>query len=503
MPARPPEGVAKPHVIVGGVWHETNSFSPIATDLDAFRRFLLVEGAAMVSALAGTNTEIGGMLEAADVAGFTPVPVCWAGAVPAGMVRRDALDHIVETLVAACAPPPAGVLLALHGAMVAEGIDEADAHVVQRIRDAVGPDVPIVCTIDYHANVSGPLVAAADVLIGYDTLPHVDMAARGREAAAVMGRLLAGMARPAKAFRKLPLLTVPQMQGTEVAPMRDLMALCHRLESEPGMLTCSIVVGFPYCDSPHLGLAVLAYGTQAAAEGAADTLARAIWAQRAAFRPVLLAPAVAVGAAVRANRGPIFLVEPADNVGGGAPGDGTDLLRALLDAGAEDAVSVMWDPVAAAEAAGIGVGGRFCGAVGGRTLALHGAPVVLDGIVTFAGVVRYHRDSSWMTGQPANLGLVATVRAGGVSVILTTERAMPFDTLHLRLAGVVPERARMITMKCGSAWATAFADMAIGHAYVDTPGICTSNLERMPYTRLPHPFYPLDPETAWPETASP
>ena len=418
-------------------------------------------------------------------------------------MRREALDHIVDALVAgtapvAEAPPVAGVLLALHGAMVAEGIDEADAHVVQRLREAVGPDIPIVCTIDYHANVSTALVEAADVLIGYDTLPHIDMGERGREAAMVMGRLLAGMPRPAKAFRKLPLLTVPQMQGTNEAPMRELMALCHRLEAEPGLLTCSVVVGFPYCDVPHLGLSVLAYGAPGEAERAADTLAAAVWGQRAAFRPALLAPAAAVAAAVGANRGPIFLVEPADNVGGGAPGDGTMLLRALIDGGAEDAVCVMWDPIAAAAAARIGVGGTFRGGIGGRTLALHGAAVEVEGRVTFAGEIRYLRDSSWMTGQPANMGLVATIRVGGVSVIVTTERTMPFDTLHLRLAGVEPERARMISMKCGSAWATAFATMAAGHAYIDTPGICTSNLERMPYTSLPHPFYPLDPATTWP-----
>ena len=382
--------------------------------------------------------------------------------------------------------------------MVAEGIDEADAYVVQRMREAVGPDVPIVCTLDYHANVSAALVDAADVLVGYDTLPHVDMAERGREAAGIMGQLLSGMPRPAKAFRKLPLLTVPQMQGTADPPMRALMALRHSLEAGPGMLTCSIMAGFPYCDLPHLGLAVVAYGEHKVVEKAADTLAAAIWAQRASFRPTLLSPAAAVGAAIRAKHGPIFLVEPADNVGGGSPGDGTSLLRALIEDDAQDAACVIWDPIAAAEAARIGVGGQFRGGVGGRTLAMQGEPVMIEGDLTFVGKVRYRRDSSWMTGQPANLGLVATIETGGVKVIVTTERALPFDTLHLRLAGVVPEEAKVITMKCGSAWATAFSDMAADHAYVDTPGICTSNLERIPYTRHPHAFYPLDPETTWP-----
>ena len=258
------------------------------------------------------------------------------------------------------------------------------------------------------------------------------------------------------------------------------------------------MVGFPYCDVPQLGLAVLAYGTAGAACHAADTIAEAIWRRRSEFKPLLQAPAAAVGAAVRANRGPIFLVEPADNVGGGAPGDGTALLRAMIEADAQDAACVIWDPIAAAEAARIGVGGRYRGAVGGRTLEPQGPPAMVDGTITFAGDIRYRRDSTWMTGQPANMGLVATIRSGGVSIIVSSERTMPFDTLHLRLPGVDPARAKMITMKCGSAWSTAFGAMAVGHAFVDTPGICTSNLERIAYRRLPHDFYPLNPDTIWP-----
>jgi len=488
----------RPRVLIGGIWHETNTFSPIATDLEAFRRFLLVEGEQIAAALLGTNTEIGGMLAAAGEHGLDPVPACWAGAVPSGLVRRSALDDIMDRLLAATASTPDGVLLALHGAMVAEGIDEADVHAVRRLRALVGSDVPIVCTIDYHANVSVALVEAADVLIGYDTLPHIDMAERGREAVSVIAALLAGEPKPHKAFRKLPLLTVPQMQATDDPPMRELMALCKRLESEPGMVCASIVVGFPYCDVPQLGAAVLAYGATDIAERVADRLAAAIWSRRDAFRPSLVRPEAAVRSAIRANRGPIFLVEPADNVGGGAPGDGTDLLRALLEQRAEGAASVIWDPIAASAAAAIGQGGTFRGRVGGRTLPLHGDPVEIEGTVTFTGEVRYRRDAGWMTGQPATMGLAATIQVGGVSVIVTTERTMPFDTLHLRLPGVDPTRAKMITLKCGSAWSTAFGKMAIGHAYVDTPGICTSNLEHLAFTRLPHPFYPLDPATTWP-----
>jgi microcystin degradation protein MlrC len=487
-------------VLVGGIWHETNSFSPVRTDLAAFRRYLFLEGEAVIAGSRGTNTEIGGMIAAAPAADLDLVPSVYIGAAPSGMVAREVIDFVVGRLVAdiRASAPLDGVLLALHGAMVADGIDQADAFVVRSVREAIGPDLPLVCTIDFHANVERALVDPADVLIGYKTLPHVDMGARGEEAARLIARLIAAGRKPHKAFRKLPLLTVPQRQPTHESPMREIMADLAEVERDPEVVTASVLGAFAYCDVPQLGMAVLAYGERAAAEAAADRLADAVWSRRTEFKPDLVEPAEAVRRAVAANAGPIFLVEPADNIGGGAPGDGTHLLKALLDGRAREAATVIWDPEAAAAAAKVGVGGRFRGAVGGKTLALHGAPVAIDGRVTFAGPVRYRRDSTWMTGQPADLGLVATVDTGGVRVILTSERAIPFDTLHLRIPGVEPEKAKMVTAKCASAWSGIFGEMAEGHLYVDTPGVCSSNVERLPYTRLERAFYPLDPDVSYP-----
>ena len=477
-------------VLFGGIWHETNSFSPIQTDLAAFRKFQFVEGAGLLTTYLGTNTEIGGFTEAAPGLRLELIPTLFAGAVPSGMVTRAAIDFVVDAICDRAAERNFdAVYLALHGAMVAEGLPEADAYVVQRVRAAVGADMLIVATFDLHANLSPAIVAAADVLIGYDTLPHVDMAERGREAAEVITRLLASGKRPRKAFRKIPLLTVPQMQATNETPMRDIMAELFAIERDPGVLTASVVPGFAYTDVPHLGMSVLAYGD--GADAAVEKLSAAIWSRRAAFRPHLSSPEDAVAQAMRAPRGPFILSEPADNVGGGAPGDSTFILRALLAAKATSASVVLWDPAAAAAAASIGVGGRFRGAVGGKTHALHGAPVAIDGVVGFAAPVRYRRDASYMTGQPVDLGLVARIDIGGVRVVLTSERAMPMDTMHLRSAGIDPEREAMISVKCASAWRGAFGDIAAGQCYVDTPGICSSNVERMPYTQLSTPIYPL------------
>lgn len=487
-------------VLVGGIWHETNSFSPVKTDLDAFRRYLYLEGEAVISGSKGTNTEIGGMIAAAHDAGIELIPSIYIGAAPSGMVSREVIDLLLARLKAdtESAGKLDGVLLALHGAMVAEGIDQADAHVVQAVRDIIGPDMPLVCTIDFHANVESALVEPADVLIAYKTLPHVDMGARGEDAARIISKLIESGKKPHKVFRKLPIITVPQRQPTHESPMREIMADLAEVERGSAITTASVIGAFAYCDVPQLGMAILTYGEKAEAETAADRLAEAVWSRRAQFKPDLVLPDEAVRRAIAANAGPIFLVEPADNIGGGAPGDGTHLLKALLEGRAREAATVIWDPAAAKAAAAVGVGKRFKGKVGGNTLALHGAPVEIEGTVTFAQAVSYRRDSTWMTGQPADLGLVATVDTGGVKVILTSERAIPFDTLHLRIPGVEPEKAKMVTAKCASAWSGIFGKMAEGHVYVDTPGVCSSNVERMPYTRLERSFYPLDPDTQYP-----
>lgn len=477
-------------ILFGGIWHETNSFLPIPTDLDAFKRFQFVEGEELLTAYSGTNTEIGGFTDAAPEHRFELIPTIFAGAVPSGMVTRAALDFVVDAICARAERRDFdAVYLALHGAMVAEGLPEADAHVVQRVRAAVGNEMLLVGTFDLHANLTQAIVDAADVLIGYDTLPHVDMAERGREAAQIIARLLATGERPRKAFRKLPLLTVPQMQATDEQPIRGIMQECFELETKPGILVASVVPGFPYTDVPHLGASVLAYGD--AAYAAADWLASEIWAQREKFQPHLLSPADAVARAMRALRGPFILSEPADNVGGGAPGDSTFILCALLNAKAEGASVVLWDPQAAKIAAQAGLGARCRVTVGGKTLPLHGTPTEIEGTVGFLGHVHYRRDASYMTGQPVDLGLVARIDVGGVKIVLTTERAMPMDKMHLRSAGIEPTGERMISVKCASAWRGAFGDIAAGQCYVDTPGICSSNVERMPYTRLPKPLYPL------------
>lgn len=489
-------------VLVAGISHETNSFSAVPTDRAAFEALALQEGERMFAAHAGTNTEIGGMIEGAVKAGLALVPSLFAWALPSKPMTRELFEALLERIASLASAGGAvdGALVVLHGAMVVAEVPDADAAVVAAIRAAIGRDRPVVATFDLHANLSPGLVSACDMLVGYRTNPHVDMAARGAEAAARLAELIAGR-RWHGALSKLPLVSVSQTQVTADEPMRSIMRERDEAVAALGLVGASVAVGYPYADVPHLGMAALAYAAEprAAAEGA-ERIARAIWSRRDAFVPDVMPVASAVAAAMALTaraKGPAILVDVADNIGGGTPGDGTVALAGLLAAEARDAAVVLCDPEAVRRAGALGVGARFSGTVGARTDRLHGDPVAIDGTVAFAGPVSYVRRGKWMTGQLAQLGPVARVDVGGVHVVLTTTRVLPYDTEHLHAVGLDPERLRLIVVKAAAGWRTPFEAMMAGCFYLDTPGAHAPDLSRFPFRARPRPLYPLERDATW------
>jgi microcystin degradation protein MlrC len=328
------------------------------------------------------------------------------------------------------------------------------------------------------------------------------MAARGAEAVGCLSRLLDGE-RLHGVLRKLPLVTVPPSQSTDDPPMKHLLSSMHALEREPGVVTMTTAMGFAYSDAPDLGAAVLAYGTdRAAVERAADAMAERIWLARDAFTPELMpvdriASLIGEGASA-----PLVLIDPADNLGGGSAGDGTVILEALLAAKAEGAVIVLADPEAAAAAATLGVGGRFRGAVGAKADQLHGRPVAVEGDVVYAGPTRFRHSGSYMTGFVTDMGLCAVVAAGGIEILLTTLRTMPFDIEQLRAVGIEPAERKIIVVKSAIAWRAAYGEIAARSVMIDAPGVCPANLARLDYRNRPTPLFPLDRDAAWPKDDS-
>jgi fumarylacetoacetate (FAA) hydrolase family protein/microcystin degradation protein MlrC len=484
-------------VFVGGMWHETNTFSPIPADVAQFEAYQCIPGYKLRLQLAYSQTEIGGFLREAWKTGIDAVPSGFYGAVPSGPVTMAAYEKFSGILLSdidAAAESLEGIYLPLHGAMVLENGHSGDALLLRAVKER-WPHLPLVATFDIHANLSDEAIESADLLIGYDTFPHVDMAGRGAEAARLMARMLSTGARPKKAWARLPLITVPQAQSTDDEPMAGLLRLAHDAEEKEVLWTCSVVPGFAYADSPHLGFMVLGYGDDSvAAAGIVRKIAETAWNEREAFVPVLDSEEVAL-ARIRAladTPGLIVLAEPADNVGGGGPGDSTHVLAMLLKENIGPATVVLWDPLAAAKAAEQGIGSSFAQFVGAHSTSLSGSPVFLEGTVSDCRDITYQRSGPYMTGQTVRMGVTAVVQAGLVTVALTTERVMPFDSDHITVLGIDPKAQRFIVAKSGSAWRVAFEHLSIASIYVDTPGVAASNVTRLPYVNLRGPMFPLN-----------
>lgn len=485
-------------IAIGGFFHESNTFCRPLTELADYERTRLYRGAEMVAPLRGTDTEIGGFLRAADELGFEAVPTYYAWAWPSGPLTDHCFRTILDRLKAEieAALPVDGVLIQVHGAMVTEAEDDPDGTILAEIRSCLPPGVPLVATFDFHANLSPLMVSSCDALIGYDTYPHVDLSDRGYEAATLLTRIIRGEIRPTMALSKPPLMPHIVRQRTADGPMAEMLALAREAEREAGVLRVSVAAGFAYADVPRMGMGILTItdGDEALAADVAESLAEEAWARRERFTETLLSPEEAVRQALAADPsgGPVVLADVADNVGGGAPGDGTVLLAELLRQNATEAVVMLADPEAVRECLAAGVRAEVTLTVGGKVDRLHGDPVTVTGTVRALtdGIFRNH--GPMRDGLLDDMGRTAVVQVAGVTLLLT-ERKLPMWNLEqLRSCGVEPTRQRIIVCKGAIAHRAAYAPIAQQMLEVETPGSCSGDVRRFHYNHIRRPLYPID-----------
>jgi microcystin degradation protein MlrC len=384
-----------------------------------------------------------------------------------------------------------GLLLVLHGAMAVEGIDAPEAAFVQACRSAVGTEAPIAATLDLHGNLTDELCNSCDVLVAYDTFPHVDMAERGAEALRLLHRMLSESVRPAHAHIKLPLITVPQCQATSEQPLLGIVDLVGQIERRPGIWTASVLPGYPYCDVSGLGFSVYVCGDQP--WDSANELGAHVWSQRDRFTPKLVAPELALAEADRIDTR-VALVDVADNVGGGSPGNGTVLLASLQDRNVDDNLMVIWDPKAIAA---LYQGQHLSSVTVGDESGQMGPPVVLSGSIRLCGHLVYNRSGSYMSGQRVDMGRCAVVQTVAGDIVITEHRVMPFDEDHLRCAGIDPGSYKVLVVKSATAWRGAVGSYVDRAIYVRTPGYCPSELETLHFNNRPVPTFPFEAGTSW------
>jgi microcystin degradation protein MlrC len=470
-------------IAVGGFMHETNTFVAKPTVWDDFVNAGpwpgATEGEAILTTFRGINLAIAYFMEAAEKAGHTMLPLAWAGAMPGGKVTRDAFERVAGIMVERLRRErPDAIFLELHGAMVAEEYDDGEGELLRRVRETVGPDVPILISLDLHANVSPLMVEAADFISSYRTYPHVDWGASGGRCAEWFDRVLAWKPRPARALRQAPFL-IPVTTGcTYVEPAKGLYEELKRIEAESGV-HLSLNMGFPPSDIRDVGPSVTAYGPeQARADAAADRLFEALLAAEpdfAAHRPLPAGEAVAEAIRIaRTATRPVVLADTQDNPGAGAPSNTTGLIAELLRQDAQRAVvGIVHDPKAATKAHAAGLGGTV-ESLGGGGEGPGQEPLSGPWRVAALSDGRFRGTSPMLRAAVATLGPTALLAKNGVEVLVATIRQQPVHKETFSHLGVDLGSRAIIAVKSSAHFRSGFQDIAEKVIVCLSPGV---NLE--------------------------
>ena len=488
-------------IVAAELSHETNTFSAVPTDQAAFERAGLRRGSEIIHALRDTATSFAGFIDGAETAEVVLVPALAVWATPSGLVDDATLEGLVGEIVAAieCCRPD-GVALALHGAMVSRAHEDADAWILERVRETVGPDVPVVATLDLHANISPRMVELAHVLVGYDTYPHVDQRDRAREAFDLLLRIIDRRIAPVSCLIKPPMMPTSQNMPTDREPMRSIVERAHAIESRRGVLNVTVAGGFPPADTPDTGFSVLVTtdGDERLARNSARDLAAFAWERRSQFLGGVTSWEDAAEMLRTSSSGPVVLVEIADNPWTGGPGDSVELVRFLLREEIRDAcVAAVRDPQAVARCIAAGPGKTVDLELGGHTDALHGPPLAISAEVRNLSVGRYVNAGPMHAGVEVNLGPTAVVRVEGIDVLVTTYAETPIDLNVFRSQGIEPTERRVIALKGKGHFRAAFEPIAARVILVEGPGITGSDLSRLAFERVCRPIWPLDVDISW------
>ena len=484
-------------VLLAGFMNESNTFAATPGDRKRFAEGSLTAGEAVFPVWREAHHEFGGFIEGCEKHGLTMLPSVMAWSTPSGPVTDDIFEDVTAQIAADVrAWQPDGVLLAPHGAMVTPAFPAADLELIRRVREALGPEKPLIVTLDFHGNVPPEMAAVADAMVGYQTNPHIDQRARGLLAAELMARTLAGEIKPVSYVARRPMIANILGQDTAREPFASLLAAARRAEAEAGMLSVSVMGGFQYADVPCMGPSVIAVadGDREQAQAVAEKLADAMWAVRRELAAPCASPADAVRDGLASPQGPVILVDTGDNIGGGSAGDATVLLAELLRQQAPSFIVAMFAPAVVNECQRLGVGGRFTGSVGGAVDKMHGDPVPVS------GVVQSLHDGKWVETEARHGGrrhndqgqaAVLTLDGGG-TLVVNSLQTPPFSLGQLTSVGLKPEAVHLIVVKAAIAYKAAYLPIAARVIEVDTPGVTAVNPLRFTYKNVPRPLYPLD-----------
>jgi len=493
-------------VFLAGTFHETHSFTD---DRTGFEGFAIHRGKALLDRI-GDRSQVDGFLSVAARENWQVVPsVTYTGG-SSGMVDQAVFeafwDEVKADLMKSFDEGLDAIFLSLHGAMVTSQTEDPDGELLRRIRDIPGAyTLPIFGVYDLHANMTPTRGALSDSLVCYRECPHTDCYDTAVYATDLLTRFFKTGVRPRHHILVTPIVWPPTGTGTQDGPMRALEDEARRMEREvPGILAVNVSAGYSYADVHNAGLSfgIVTEGDDELAKASLQRLARMAWQMRQGGIPFEHNLDTVVRDFIPADKGPLIIVEPADNIGGGGPGDCTEVMRAFLKYGVEGAAVVIADPEAVAALQSVPIGGRATLPIGGKGWRLDPGPVMLEVELVSRSDGRFEAEDAnsnqvVMMGRVINMGPSAVVRHRGLTILLTSKKMAPFDLAQWRSQGVEPRDLKIIGVKAAVGHRAAYGKIASGSFTISSSGPCTGDLTRLPYKRIRRPVYPLDsPELA-------
>jgi len=482
-------------IAIGQVSHETNTFSNVQTTVERFKDLDWDEGRWLIAKNRGVKNFLGGMIERAEQLEIEIVPIFSAGAHPSGIITRETYETIKKKFIdnLDISEKIDAICLSLHGAGVAEGIDDLEGDFLSFIRKLVGDEIPIIATLDLHGNITKKMVDVADILIGVNLYPHTDSHEKGVEAISLTSKLIKKEINPIMHLEKMSMM-IPT-STSNLSPVKEINELCHELEKKSDIIDCSFFHGFPYTDVPFGGISVICItnGAEELAIETAKEVTSAIWAEREKFYTDTLSPKLGLEKARGLKNFPVVINETSDNPGAGTPSDGTRLLRAMLDAEIERAcIGVIYDPEVVEMAHEKGVGSTIEVYLGGKTDEKHGDPVLVSAYIKTLTDGVYTQSSPMWQGKVINLGKTVRLQVNGLDIIVGCIRSQVFDEQPFLLHGIDVNKYEIIGLKSSQHFRASYEFIANEIITVDSPGLSTLNLKAFKYEKLKRPIYPLD-----------
>ena len=485
-------------VLTAEVSHETNTFSVLQTAEDNFRNRFFLRGEAALKERGNANTELAGFQEVAKTNAWEMTHVLSVAAGPGGRVKKAAFDWFSDPIVGRASDGDFdGILLALHGAMVPDFCEDGEGEILRRIRKVVGSAMPIAITLDPHANVSRQMCELAQIIVSFKTYPHIDMRDIGAQAATLLHQTMTGEIEPATIMVRVPMLEEVNGGRTDIGPMIERLEKARDYETRNDVYAVSINAGFANADIREVGPTILVTGSgnmdahRSFAEGLADD----IWSKR---HDVLntyytVEEAAEIARTYSGQEGPLVIADYADNPGAGAYGDGTALLKALLEADIEACFGPVVDAASVEFLKTQTVGSLVALQLGGKTEPnFGGGPLQVECRLISLWDGRFTGDGPMIGGLGDSFGPCAVIQIKEIVVLVTTLARQMLDLQQFKAFGIDPERHKIVAIKSMQHFRAAYEPIAGKVIVCDSGALCTPNYSRLEYKNINRPIFPLD-----------